>query len=266
MPNAFTRPLAAVLGLTLSALPAAAADICQGFGPQAPRDIASIDGTNTVSFDVAPPASEMVLCDIHTHTNAEHKGPGFSKFAGATLHGGYECSGREHLTPHELFMPKAPRKHFGDAAPGDTLEVHWVYTTCGNATAGHGLGTCIPEGCENPQLRVESQVFLLVNNPHALDFMDFAYQGHTVDGRNQPRALPEGTGEPVVFLGSTTGPVYTSQECSPYHVTWSVRPNCAKLDINSLYEWGHSGNPFEEHHSHGVRQLVTAPELLSPIN
>jgi hypothetical protein len=40
---------------------------------------------------------------------------------------------------------------------------------------------------------------------------------------------------------------------------------CAKLDINSLHKWAEEGNVFNESKSHGVRQLVTAPELLSPI-
>jgi hypothetical protein len=49
-------------------------------------------------------------------------------------------------------------------------------------------------------------------------------------------------------------------------VTWSVRPNCAKLDVNSLYAWAEAGNAFNETHSHGVRPLVTAQELLAPID
>lgn len=47
---------------------------------------------------------------------------------------------------------------------------------------------------------------------------------------------------------------------------WNVRPQCAKLDINSLHRWAEWGNVFNETGSHGVRQLVTAPELLSPID
>ncbi len=57
----------------------------------------------------------------------------------------------------------------------------------------------------------------------------------------------------------------TSNTCSPLKVTWSVRPQCAKVDINSLNEWADEGNVFNETESHGVRQLVTAPELLSAI-
>jgi hypothetical protein len=37
------------------------------------------------------------------------------------------------------------------------------------------------------------------------------------------------------------------------------------VDVNSLYKWAQQGNVFDENDSHGVRQLVTAPELLAPI-
>jgi hypothetical protein len=53
--------------------------------------------------------------------------------------------------------------------------------------------------------------------------------------------------------------------CSPLQVTWSVRPHCARLDINSLHAWAEGKNVFKEVESHGVRPLVTAPELLSAI-
>jgi hypothetical protein len=36
--------------------------------------------------------------------------------------------------------------------------------------------------------------------------------------------------------------------------------------VASLDAWAESGNVFNETKSHGVRQLVTAPELLSEIN
>jgi hypothetical protein len=114
-------------------------------------------------------------------------------------------------------------------------------------------------------LRVETQVFLVVNDRNAANFMDYAYQGNIVGGLHQPLALPADTGTPIQFLGSTTGPSYTQSVCSPAQVTWSVRPQCQKLDIASLDAWAESGNVFNEKKSHGVRQLVTAQELLSPI-
>ena len=148
--------------------------------------------------------------------------------------------------------------------PGDTIEVHWVHTSC-DATPGESLGACVPEGCTDPLLRVEAQAFLVVNDPNALDFTTMAYGGNIVNGLHQAKMLPSDTGTPVLFRGSTTGPKYNQAECSPAQVTWNVRPQCAKLDIHSLHRWAESDNVFDETESHGVRQLVTAPELLSPI-
>jgi len=45
-----------------------------------------------------------------------------------------------------------------------------------------------------------------------------------------------------------------------------VRPKCAKLDINSLHAWAKRGNVFNENVAHGVRQIVTAPDLLAEID
>lgn len=140
-----------------------------------------------------------------------------------------------------------------------------MHTSC-DVTPGEGLGSCLSESCANPQLRVEAQTFLVVNDPEALDFNDFGYEGNIVNGLHQPKSLPTGTGNPVVFAGSTTGQSYTQAVCSPLQVTWSVRPQCAKADISSLHAWVENGNVFNETESHGIRQLVTAPELLAPIN
>jgi len=250
---------AAVLGAVSTAR---AEVLCEGFGPQTPRDISDKAGQNAASVAIAPPSDELNLCNLHTHTNAEHKGPGFTVFAGDGEHGGYRCGNTGELTDAEL---KEPSSHaYEGVKPGDTIEVHWVYSSC-NVMPGKGLGSCLSDSCANPQLRVESQVFLVVNDPKALNFLDFAYEGNVKNGRHQAKALPTGTGEPVTFIGSTTGPSYTQATCSPFQVTWSVRPQCAKLDINSLNAWAENGNVFEEDHSHGVRQLVTAKELLAPI-
>lgn len=239
----------------------AAPELCVGMGPQTPRDISSPIGLNTVIFPKAPPASSMNLCNIHTHTNAEHKGPGFSIFVDATDNGGYACNGSADLTAAEL--TPAPGAYQG-VVPGQTIEVHWVHTTC-DATPGPGLGSCVPEACTDPLLRVEAQTFLVVNDPSALDFTEMAAVVDEKGGFYQAGMIPSNTGMPVSFAGSTTGPSYTQAVCSPAQVTWNVRPQCAKLDINSLHKWAADGNVFEETKSHGVRQLVTAPGLLSPI-
>ena len=211
--------------------PAASGDLCLTMGPQTPRDIASKVGLNTTTFGMASPSTEMNLCNIHTHTNAEHKGPGFSVFVNDSDYGGYACNGSGDLTAAELASYAG--NDYGKVKPGNTIEVHWVHTSC-DATPGEGLGACVPETCASPTLRVETQVFLVVNDRNAANFMDYGYSGSKTGGLHQPRSLPTGTGTPVQFLGSTTGPKYTQSVCSPAQVTWSVRPQCQKLDIASL--------------------------------
>lgn len=236
------------------------AGLCLDAGPQTPRDIAGVYGLNSVTFPKAPPSTEMNLCNIHTHTNAEHKGPDFSVFVNDSDYGGYACNATQDLTEAELTPVEGA---YGKVKPGDTIEVHWVHTTC-DAAPGEGLGACVPETCTDPLLRVEAQVFLVVNDESAADFTELAAV-RQAGGVWQPGGIPSSTGTPVSFRGSTTGPSYNQMQCSPAQVTWSVRPQCTKLDINSLHAWAEEGNVFNETKSHGVRQLVTAPELLSPI-
>jgi hypothetical protein len=244
---------------------AAGEELCKGFGPQTPRDISSASGDSKRMFTLAPKADQMNLCNIHTHTNAEHKGPGFSIFAGDDEHGGYRCNESESLTAAELEDPANGGGPFQGIKPGDTIEVHWVYTSC-DITPGEGLKSCMSDSCANPELRVEAQVFLVVNDKNALDFNEFTYDGHLVNGRHQAKSLPTGTGDPVTFAGSTTGSSYTQEVCSPFQVTWSVHPRCTKINVTTLYAWAENGNVFNEDHSHGVRKLITASELLAPID
>jgi len=247
---------------------AKAGPACEGFGPQTPRDIDSVVGTNKRTFTFAPASNELNLCNIHLHKNAEHKAKAFSIYAGDGEHGyqsGYQCGISKALTKAEL-APTAKKicdsKH-GALSPGDTIEVHWVFTSC-DVKPGKGLGSCVSDACANPDLRVETQVFTLVNDSNALDFNTLRYEGNMANGLHQPKALPSDTGAPVVFTGSTTGPKYSEQTCSPYQVTWSVRPSCAKIDINTIGKFC-EGNVFKEDHAHGVRKLVTNPALLSEI-
>ena len=235
---------------------------CTAAGPQTPRDISNVAGTNADSFRVAPAATEMNLCNIHTHTNAEHKGPGFSVSAGTGDYGGFKCNDTDSLSDAEL--ADYDGMDFGKVKPGDTIEVHWVHSTC-DIEPGEGLGSCLTDTCTDPLLRVEAQTFLVVNDRDALDFMDFAEVTER-GGYYQASSIPTGSGTPVQFRGSTTGTSYDDKGvCSPLRVTWNVRPQCQKLDIASLDAWAESENVFAEDHSHGVRPLVTDERLLSPI-
>lgn len=234
---------------------APAGPACTGFGPQTPRDIDSKKGENPVGFVKAPPASSMHLCNLHFHEGAEHKAKDFSIYAGEGHEGfgsGYQCNMSKHLSAAELKWEGdgVCKSEHGDLKPGDTIEVHWVHTTC-DVQPGPTLGACVSDKCANPELRVETQVFTLVAEG-GMDFNDL----------QSAAKLPTNTGKPVEFIGSTTGPKFSEQTCSPYQVTWSVRPQCAKLNIASVGKWC-QGNVFKEDHAHGVRALVTNPKLLS---
>jgi Delta carbonic anhydrase len=237
----------------------------KGFGPQAPRDIDSGMGNNSRSFSTAPAYTKMNLCNIHFHKNAEHKGGKFTTYAGNGdghgYHSGYMFSGQlseAELSPVDTEI--CPSDH-GSLYPGDTIEVHYVHSTA-QVTPGPTLGSCLSESIQNPQLRVETQVYVLVNDNDAQDFGELTT--HDVkNGLHQALNIPNNSGAPIEFAGSTTGPGY-NEKGSPFQVTWSVRPHVVKVNIATVGEWC-TGNVFDEDHAHGVRNLVTNPDLLSPI-
>ncbi len=184
-----------------------AAALCVDMGPQTPRDISNTAGLNADSFEMAPDYTSMNLCNIHTHTNAEHKGPGFSVFVNDSDYGGYACNDTGSLTEAELTPVEGD---FGKVKPGDTIEVHWVHTSC-DIEPGEGLGSCLSDTCTDPLLRVEAQVFLVVNDEDALDFTEMAEVTQSGNDVYQAAMIPSDTGTPIVFRGSTTGPSYDQQ-------------------------------------------------------
>ena len=62
-----TEPVTTDAGLPAVAEAVEEAGLCIASGPQTPRDISSVTGLNKAMFPLAPPASEMNLCNIHTH-------------------------------------------------------------------------------------------------------------------------------------------------------------------------------------------------------
>jgi hypothetical protein len=236
----------------------------KGFGPQSPRYIDSAAGSNDIAFNTAPEYSRMNLCNIHFHKNAEHKGGEFTKYAGnGDGHGylsGYQYSGS--LTKAELApvgYEVCPSKH-GSLYPGDTIEVHYVHSTAQIVAPEPTLSACLSGPIKNPQLRVEAQVYVLVNDKDAADFGNLTEHGEKNDFQ-QALNIPDDTGTPVQYAGSTTGPGY-NEKGSPFQVTWSVHPKVVKVNIQSVGKWC-KGNVFDEDHAHGVRNLVTNRDLLS---
>lgn len=242
----------------------AAAKDGAGFGPQSPRDIDAVEGTNARLSGTAPAYTAMNLCNIHFHENAEHKGGQFTTYAGnGDGHGtgtGFKYDGE--LTAAESAPLDAPigAGKYGDLQSGDTIEIHFVHSSA-DITPGPTLGACLSDAVMNPDLRVETVVAVLVNDGGA-DFLEMAAISQ-IDGKYQANA-PNDLGTPVSYEGSTTGPSY-NEVASPLDVSWNVRPEVLKLDINSVAAWMED-NVFEEDHAHGVRNLVLNLDLLSPIN
>lgn len=238
----------------------------KGYGPQAPRDIDSATGTNQHEFAPAPDYTRMNLCNIHFHEGAEHKGGEFTKYAGngdGKGHGsGYLYSGELTAEQSAPLEEEVCKGKYGGLQSGDTIELHYVHSMA-PVKPGSGLGSCLSDSMMNPQLRVETQVYVLTNDKKGLNFAELTHFEY-IDGLYQAVNIPNNTGEPVVYAGSTTGPGY-NEKASPLLVTWSVRPEVAFVDIKTIGQWCNSNNAFKEDHAHGVRNLVINPELLSPI-
>jgi hypothetical protein len=238
----------------------------KGFGPQSPRDIDQAYGTNLRVFGFAPNRSKMNLCNIHFHKNAEHKGGEFTTYAGngdgKGSHTGYVYNGALSKAQLKSVSGKVCAGKGSSLQSGDTIEVHWVFSAA-QVQPGPTLGACLADSTMNPGLRVEGQVFVLANDKNALDFNELAKVA-SVNGYAQAPNIPSDTGRPVEYLGSTTGPSFNEQG-SPLQVSWSMRPEVATLDINSVQSWCND-NVFNEDHAHGVRNLVTNPKLLSSID
>lgn len=238
----------------------------KGFGPQSPRDLDTLVGNNNRMFSEAPDYQEMNLCNIHFHWHAEHKGGEFTTYAGngdgEGWGTGYKYSGTlsdAELAPVDgAICPVKGRS----LQPGDTIELHYVHSTA-QVSPGPTLGACLQENIMNPQLRVETQVYVLVNDDNAHDFGKLT-ELTVRNGYHQAANIPDFTGEPIEYDGSTTGPSYNEQG-SPLQVSWSVRPQVAKVNIETVGKWCED-NTFEEAGAHGVRNLVINPDLISSID
>lgn len=237
----------------------------KGFGPQSPRDIDLLEGNNRNAFAEAPAYQKMNLCNIHFHAGAEHKGGEFTQYAGNGDGKGYSSG---YLYSGALSKKqKMPLKNkaicagnHGSLSVGDTIEAHYVHSTA-PVSPGPTLGACLATNVvNNPQLRVEAQVYLLVNDGSALDFRELAAHD-TRNGFYQALNIPENTGTPIKYAGSTTGPNFNTLG-SPFQVTWSLRPKVAFVDSKTVGQWCRD-NVFNEGYAHGVRNLIINPDLLS---
>lgn len=125
----------------------------KGFGPQAPRDLGSSEGTNERLFSNAPDSTAMNLCNIHFHKNAEHKGGEFTQYAGngdgKGFQSGFKYTGKLSEVELKPFEGKVCPSDHGSLHSGDTIEVHYVYSTA-QVGPGETLGACFNDAITNP--------------------------------------------------------------------------------------------------------------------
>lgn len=237
----------------------------KGFGPQSPRDLAIQHGTNKQLFSTAPPHTQMNLCNIHFHKNAEHRGGEFTAYAGhGDGHGygtGFRYSGKLSPAESKPLNGEICKGAQGGLKVGDTIEVHYVHSSA-QVLPGPTLNYCLRESDINPQLRVEALVLVLVNDSKAADF-NFLTKIAEINGYQQAPNIPMNTGKPIAYEGSTTGPDF-NEKGSSFQVSWNVRPKVVKVNAESVGQWC-KANIFKEYNAYGARNLVTDEKLLSRI-
>ncbi len=232
--------------------------------PQAPRDISDIvPGKNSNPVNLAPSPDTMSLCNIHFHRSAEHRSTGFKEASKDGDNTGFVCSIKDATQPAKPAKDEHGHVSCQSLPAGDTIEVHWVFTSCPPPEKPYVAGLANCTRCKTdkvaPVLRVEAKVFSLSSN-QGEDFADY----NLAPKGAQPKKLPDGANA-VTYLGSTTGPAYDANKaCSPLTATWNVRPTCSPLKIGTLKAWCND-NAYGEKLAHGVRPLVSEPDLLAPI-
>lgn len=237
---------------------------CDFAGPQSPRDVTGVDGSNPYKVEGLQRTTStegMRICNVHFHRFAEHRSEG--QYDVDKGREGWACrsagasSGDGQAAPDENggLDEQAP------AHDGDTVEVHWAYTTCPQQLIDEQIAAALekdpkaitglaPCACPGAEIVFEARIFR-ISKDSGLDTLS-----------NTP---PPPTGELARYFGSTTGAVYNGT-CSPIQSGWRVDRSCGELKLSALEAWLQDPRGailFNESKPHGVRELVTDPKILS---
>lgn len=249
-------------------LPAACADSME----QSPADVSEgaegiKDAAGTLVEDYA--ADGMCQVNVHFHLGAEHMSAGAfdvvgEEFmantwtgssdahhrrlaAGAEENPGWFCQGYD--ADDAKFTTEYHWEYCKDMHVGLTYEIHWPFSTAGSCTGlTDGLGGAFCTSLAPAAIGVQGQVFMIVNDD-AYDVEDLAH------GMNMTMATTI-----AKYTGSTTGPSYNNEICSPYApISWHVDTTCNLVSAKSfdamcktMKEYGMSADT----HPHGSRDLV----------
>lgn len=219
---------------------------CVDAEPQSPRDV-SEGYVGTMDSRVDPLGFEvidhLVHVNTHFHLGAEHRSEGEYDLQMPEINVGWYCHD-DHLTEAQLEPYEFQWCH--DVHVGETHEFHWVHSSAG-VGLGPGLGGAFASA-NNPFVAVQAQVFLVVNDD---DHVNDDLLHHTTFSDDVVR-----------YLGSTTGPSYNNDVCSPYQISWHVDRTCSHISASSM---DHMCKVMLEDyameadvHPHGPRTLVDA--------
>lgn len=138
---------------------------------------------------------------------------------------------------------------------GDTVEFHWVHTTCSQEDIDNGIKKALekdskkdtglgPCACAGGKVVVVGRVFTVTKDSGVKSLS------------NSPTSA---IGDVVSYNGSSTGPKYNNSSCSPVQAGWNVDRNCGEVTLSAIEGWlADGGKKFNESHAHGARELVTA--------
>ena len=147
----------------------------------------------------------------------------------------------EHAGFHDFVTPTGSGEACG-VAVGDRVEFHWVHTNCElPAEPKPGLSNCV---CDRDDLTLR-----------------VITQAYVVGPSGSELAMP--SGEMVKYVGSTTGPSYSDEVCSPAKVNWEVNPTVETLSLDALAGFC-ADNAWAETKAHGIREVVKRADWLAP--
>jgi hypothetical protein len=243
---------------------------CSDAGTQSPADVsegalasgASILPTNAILRNV----SLMTLANVHYHSPAEHRSQGEFSTPNAS-ESGFACDDASDATGTARVVAtngddvSDARYAFSfcqDVAVGDTIELHWVYST-GAARTGVSDGLSGAFATQNnPYVVVRAQVFKITNNPSD-DVADLLVSWNTTL-----------VSDAVRYVGSTTGDKYDNVDrCSPFLVIWHVDRECHRVSARSLDEMCRvmkDNGLSDDLKAHAARQLVPSSLTASALS
>ncbi|CAE7835505.1 unnamed protein product [Symbiodinium sp. CCMP2592] len=225
---------------------------CRDAEPQSPRDVSSgfvgdmrarmkpLDGDAIKDF---------TQVNLHWHLGAEHYSKGeYDIPVGKHLHyrhgvpewdghplvpegtqPGFFCNLRhydDYLKPYDFQYCK-------HAKVGYTYEFHWVFSSAGPLEREfrifNGLGQAFNRS-KNPTAIVRGQVCRIINDERLRteDQIEEDYNNFIEQWR-EPYL-----GDAVRYVGSTTGPSYNNEVCSPLQVNWHVDTKCCTLTAQTM--------------------------------